>query len=1169
MAITTSALNLLAFPQHWDGTRLTLRFLCLPQGDVQQPLGPGLPAFADANLQFVARFIGSLDQLPREADALSSDVLVLDEPPLQKAALFNELARLFKVAEAEPLAGPVPVPVPRFRKPVTASYRSLVGSRQLSAALSSRDDYDCALHESHASQPDRRIDLSDALRWGQVLAFALRQPRLAVALGLLGQATVTPSDPAIYARGGWLHLGLHESSDAAGAPGLVSAYAARVPALGADLRSLFAALLFPVDGGGVADDAFRHAERDERGFARLVHATQGERGDAEGDAIRLGWDDEQVADGLNRQMAADTRAALGTAGYRVDVREVGAADSAWHSLQQLASLRDLTVGPLVLGAYTGEAVVEVVPSQISPALPGEFWMPPYFCTWRGSSLVLTDPDLTRLHQRAGFNPDFDALRLGREQVFAPVGDKDVPLRYGRRYAFRVRLADLSRGGPPSSDPTPPDADRDAHHECQIAFQRHRRPGLIELRQPPSREDLSLRIAKPQLGHPELLFTGAHSIDDIEAGLDANAARQREPGLPDPDVLQVLIQLEVRALKGDAAGWWPLYETRRSFEGETLSLELAPQDAPTLDGFAEGQPEAGPLAVPTAHALRLVLTAVGRADAGYFASDAARFGPPLMVELRAAATSEPGLLPAVPDLLSFFFRAPGSDASVPRPLLRLAQESALRAQGLTLSGPPGQRSVFGCSAALRHVLSPERASLSLASEAELTQRWLTVVQFNLARDWGWDGLADEGLSVHRRLSKPGQPDVVELAGTMSLPRAVSLPAAAAAEAAEAAGSGARASQRQFTHLVFLDAVDPKPRLAPPEFPSELTVSYEISAELRDPLPAPEQGVARVRLPVTTPPVQVPRLVSAGIALSPHLSADDYASTQQRARMLWLEFEAPPDDPDDAYFVRVLACAPDPLLTRDVIAEIAPEPSLPLDAEWLRLVTPGQPRDDRGLGAMQPLLRPSLPAPSSGAHYLIPLPEGMDANAPELLGLFTYEIRLGHSGTRWSTAQGRFGPALRVAGVQHPPPPLACQAARDPLAVRVRAPFATPVQDGRHLRPPQSPKTRLWALLYARVEQADARAWRNLMLLRTPLLPPREDLAGRRPETSAALLYGEGRFPMDEIERALQLHGLGPSAPLTTLVVEFHTEPEINDPLGQNLGHARMLRVSPLVAVADAC
>jgi hypothetical protein len=316
--------------------------------------------------------------------------------------------------------------------------------------------------------------------------------------------------------------------------------------------------------------------------------------------------------------------------------------------------------------------------------------------------------------------------------------------------------------------------------------------------------------------------------------------------------------------------------------------------------------------------------------------------------------------------------------------------------------------------------------------------------------------------------------------------------------------------------------------------------------------------------------VPRLVSAGIALSPHQNADDYSATAQRERMLWLEFEALPDDPDDAYFVRVLACAADPLLTREGIAEVV-EPILALDSEWMRMVVPGQARDDNGLRAMQRLQRPSRPSENSGngAHFLVPLPDGLGAGSSELLSLFTYEIRLGHAGPRWSTAQGRFGPALRVAGVQHPPPPLVCQAVRTANEIRLRAPFATPVQDGRHVRPPEGPKTRLWGLLYARVQQADGAAWRNLVLMRAPLRPPQGDLAERHPETSGPLIYGEGQFALAELHSLLDRHGLDLDAPLTTLVVEFHTDPEIEDPLGTQLGHARMLRVSPLISVPEAC
>jgi len=63
-------LSLQAFPQSWDGTQITLRILVMPQGDPTSALltgvapAPDSPAFADANLSFVAALIPSLDALP-------------------------------------------------------------------------------------------------------------------------------------------------------------------------------------------------------------------------------------------------------------------------------------------------------------------------------------------------------------------------------------------------------------------------------------------------------------------------------------------------------------------------------------------------------------------------------------------------------------------------------------------------------------------------------------------------------------------------------------------------------------------------------------------------------------------------------------------------------------------------------------------------------------------------------------------------------------------------------------------------------------------------------------------------------------------------------------------------------------------------------------------------
>src|SRR5262249_42271213 len=151
-----------------------------------------------------------------------------------------------------------------------------------------------------------------------------------------------------------------------------------------------------------------------------------------------------------------------------------------------------------------------------------------------------------------------------------------------------------------------------------------------------------------------------------------------------------------------------------------------------------------------------------------------------------------------------------------------------------------------------------------------------------------------------------------------------------------------------------------------------------------------------LPVTTPPRQTPKLVAAGLALSPYEAAHDYSSTEPRRRMLWLEFETAPDDDADTYFCRVLAYAPDPmLLQEDEQVAIPDEPPLPTPAEVLRVIVPHQPADRAGLRAMQ-ALRPAAPREPGDevVHYLVPLPPNVDATNPRLFGLFVYELRVGH-------------------------------------------------------------------------------------------------------------------------------------------------------------------------------
>jgi hypothetical protein len=197
-------------------------------------------------------------------------------------------------------------------------------------------------------------------------------------------------------------------------------------------------------------------------------------------------------------------------------------------------------------------------------------------------------------------------------------------------------------------------------------------------------------------------------------------------------------------------------------------------------------------------------------------------------------------------------------------------------------------------------------------------------------------------------------------------------------------------------------------------------------------------------------------------------------------------------------------------------------------------------------------------------VIPIPDDLSDASPELFGFFVYEVRLGHTDARWSTAQGRFGPALRIAGVQHPAPPLDCQAARGNDDVLVRAPFATPVHAGQNLRP-RTPRSELWALLYARVRQLDTAAWRNVLIGQTRLVRTDQHQA----DFDARDVYGEAHFPLASVRNALQRLGLPADAPLTVLTAEMFGEPVQENPLGSGLGQARILRVSPLVPVPDAC
>jgi hypothetical protein len=612
----------------------------------------------------------------------------------------------------------------------------------------------------------------------------------------------------------------------------------------------------------------------------------------------------------------------------------------------------------------------------------------------------------------------------------------------------------------------------------------------------------------------------------------------------------------------------------------LVIPLSWQDLPQVDVLTSPG-AASPLPLPTARDVRLRYRAVGRNRSNYWGSDESRFGPSRFERMRSHSSDETSLLHAdgPPHRLRAMFLQPERPAdsvaavharaagqpreSAGAALERVAELLDLDVEGMQLRGRPGRRTVFGASHTMRHVLGPDGATLTFASKSDLFGQWLIAVRATVARDWSWDGLDDRGIRVMRRFGA-GPASAV---GSLVVPRTVN---------ADATKGGN--PDRSRIDLVFFDTVDPKAFTTP--HPREIDVSYHLEPVLRDAAAAtdPDPPID-IRLPITTPPPQTPKLVSAGIAAEPYARSDDYSSTEPRPRHLWLEFDRPPENPRDSLFCRVLGYGPDPeLIPPATDIPEGDEPPLPIDPEPIRAIAPGQPADAAGLAAMTLLVPATTTDPGQPrVFYLMPLPPGVSVVDDELFGFFTCELRVGHA-AGWSTAQGRFGTPLRVTGVQYPAPPLGLDLRRSPAGIVVSASFANPVLNGQSLQP-NPPRSEIWILLYVQVVQADGQDRRNVLLGRTRALVERPhfgrfgrpagwDSAGAPSHSGTAA--GSVFFAEAEIRSRLRDLRLPHDAPLSCLGVELLPNGDpLPDPLGTDLGHQRIMRTSPLVAVPAIC
>ncbi|MDR3628850.1 MAG: hypothetical protein P4L42_00795 [Desulfocapsaceae bacterium] len=1258
MALNDLELSLMAFPQRWDGPSgtLTVNILLLPVGDPTAPLGGG-PQFAGTAVPLIVNLAAGLASLPSTSTAPAKSVSFLAQPPAVATQLFTGLYNQLVAKGIAVKSGKlttVPPAAARIRKSLPQSYTGAFPfNKPRSGDIFVGQGFGCALRgqappvNSTLPPPDK------AISWGQILSYALRQPALARSLGLIYTVSMTVP-AAMVAGGGFLWVSLDTSSltnpwvaDWKANADTVKSYAARIPELdAAHNRPLFAASLLPIVTTPPSNlaQAQLEAEEYDDGFAQIVHANQPETIDtATLDAdqiapgteagIQLGWDDEQVTVWLNNQIdllrdrvGATTltpEAPLGVQGYRVDVRLQG--DSQWDSLcvvNGTLPFNQTTYGAPASTSISGnEFWLSPAPVRVSmddnSMNDNPAWLPLYFAQWAGSSLVLPDPVVNLLAfavQNANSSPPppLPPLTLANpnpDLTAVPV------LRYGNTYEFRVRLVDITGGGPLMTDPAihpgpaPTTAIRFLRYVPPKSLEVAASPGLTPfpvappaLAPPAVRTIQTLSVQRPRISYPEAVFAGVDpstfDLANLGTLIQQAWASGRAINVPDPDVDRFEVRVEARIPINDTgqSGTDPgdldgLYRVLYSVEvpfpaGADPTVTLALDYTDGIDDIAKIPPPpigTTTLPIPTSRDIRVRLFPKAAVRTGYYGSDAAMVGLSSDYAVRKEAAAEDALFTSTPELqLQAFFFQPGANIAQ-----ILGQQMNLQQQDLTFTGQPGIRTVFGGSGTLRHSISPDGGSFVFSNQTELLGHWLVALVLDVERDWTWTGFGSPALSYQR--------DGRDI-GTVLLPPVIG---------PGISGNPGQKPQRSFSRIIFFDGVNPQP--GPGDFPKELQLNYTVTASFNS--AASQQYPFTIHLPVTTPPVQVPKIVATGIAESPYHHSPTYAETALRDRFLWIEFDSPINDPEDTYFARVLAYGPDPLLAGDLLPQYnvsrmladTIEPALPVDPEPVRRIFSGQSGDESGLEAMTRMV-PADPVGvgSSGRHFLLPLPANLTAEDLELFGFWTYEFRVGHAGL-WSTAQGRFGRPLRVSGIQHPCPHLICTPQRIANGVGATAPFAVTVYNGNRLYDLKTgdPQTRIWFMLYAQVLQADGASYRNILLdHREGTILANSPLKGQirlNPQ------HGPNRspiagilFPQKDIEARLTLVCLPAGTALSVLAVEVLPGPLVDpnrdlvadstgttgaggtstdtlreDPLGAGLGSRRILRTSPLTAVPFIC
>ncbi|MEI6757524.1 MAG: hypothetical protein WCK85_06695, partial [Chlorobium sp.] len=1264
--------TLMAFPQGVDSAGLlSLNIVFIPRNispleKVETIYNPALaPAFSKVQPSFVVKVVNNPDEFPgrvllaeKKEDCAPLDYPTsilhlykrLKETKIHGKPKYFDIDEERSTGKAGAQSAPAAVDASQaVKKYLPLTYRqafNFTAPRTPNAVID--DSYLCAIR-GHKHLP--KLVHDKKVSWGKVYAHLLRQPLLAQCGGLLYKTTVQLADDD-FAKGGWLYIDINDgtpyafeqAASLADVDGpFIARYAARMPILKkGEARPLFAPVLFPVikDGAiptGSFDELFIEVARFNDGFASIVHANQPvshnllkEEQDGfhpqKEMGIRLGWEDEQILIWYLRQLAIDETAGgdrldapLGVNGFHVDVRineTSGGAPASWESLTAVESNGSMKLEDIEIGSYKGELPFQVYPTKLDSAGGTNYWLPLYFGNWNNASMVLPDHVAARLYAN-----EHDKHKPVTVSDTYHAVDTVTKLVYGTIYDFRVRMSDISGGGPePGSEPL----NILQSHIATIPFKRYVAPNTLRIL---NSHDVrfntdevnfgadTLRIARPLLGFPAVVYTGKYAdpvTELLNASQDIILNKKAEAfGIADPDVVKVELKVEVETLQLDNLAsddgqehYITLYKTYRTFPAafndaveipveyvDEMKLNLQQKAKPFIDPIHNLTIKAstGTIILPTARNIRLTLRAVCEGDDSYWGnlndnSDLdVRYGKTTVLKIFMPSKNEVDLFTGTidPPVLQGIYLQPdpvsvklnpikfktlqGAKEGMPDIVQRLARQLDLECKENTLLSRNGERVQFWCSNMARHTMAPDNSSLTFANKKELDGHWFVCTNLRIERDWTWDGLETNSVIVQRRRRWGRDGDAIgektyETIGDLDMRRIASFQAIQ--------GDEHGTVNRDYTRLIFIDLIDMHP--AGTSLPDVAEVQYSFQPQLRSdslgdkPLTDPDFQTEALLLPTTINPTQVPKLVGAGIALSPYVRNVPYSATEPRKRFLWLEFDKLPVDTNDDIFCRVLAYAPDQLLSNNnpELMSIPDESSLPLDPEYVRTVIPDSGNEHSGLGAMQKLEK----SIDTDRHfYLLPTPPGLHPESPELFGLFTYEFRYGHSDRVWSTAQGRFGRQLRVTGLQHPAPNMRCMVTRDEKKICISAPYAQALYNGKNVTS-DPPRTSIWCLLYAQVKQADGLDYRNILLDEVelqPLSPKRFDLSFKRRIAIAkrkrdvelvkalqlelsqlqmrekeSVRYGKSCICNKDIIAMLELYGLPLDSSLSVLCVEVY-------------------------------